>query len=462
MKEIPRSPGRLTTSHDTRAVRLAAGIALRQQVPRGSHAAFKPQRKGRDPIAILQTSNRDRLPDLIPIRFGRMLPSPFTFLRGSAGVMAYDLASTPDTRLFVQACGDCHVMNFGLFATPERNLVFDINDFDETHPAPWEWDLKRLGASFVVAARDSGLSEGFAKDVVMRCARAYRRHMRGDAHKSPLAVWYERLHWQTVIDLAPNRADRKAREGLAEEARHRVIDHLFPKIATEEGGRHRLVDQPPLVFHPAEKDFETRAREGLARYRDTLAGACRVLFDRFRAEDFAAKVVGIGSVGTRCYLGLFVSGDDDPLILQFKEAVRSVLEPYTSRSAFQNQGERVVMGQWLMQSSSDIFLGWARGRLGRDFYVRQLRDMKLSVPLDSMSRVDWRQYAEICGWTLARAHAKSGDPAAISGYLGKSGNFDRALAEFAAAYADQVERDHAALVKAVRAGRVQAVTGEGE
>jgi uncharacterized protein (DUF2252 family) len=448
-----------SATHDTRAARLKAGEALREKVPRKAHAEFAIAR-GRDPIAILDASNKGRLKDLIPIRFGRMVPSPFTFLRGSAGVMAYDLARTPSTRLFVQACGDCHLMNFGLFATPERNLVFDINDFDETHPAPWEWDLKRLAASFVVAMRDAGLPDRRAREIVAKCVRAYREHIRSDAQRSPLEVWYERLDWQTVIDLAPDRNERRMRERMAEQARRRVIEHLFPKIAVVEGGQHRLVDQPPLVFHPAERDWYARVSKGIRAYRETLSGERRVLFDRYRFEDCVNKVVGIGSVGTRCYLGLFVSGDDDPLILQFKEAVRSVLEPYTQRSAYRNQGERVVMGQRLMQSSSDIFLGWARGDVGNEFYVRQLRDMKLSIPVESLDMVQWRQFAAICGWTLARAHAKSGDPAAIGGYLGRGDNFDRAMVRFAVSYADQVERDHGTLVKAVRAGRVQAIADE--
>jgi uncharacterized protein (DUF2252 family) len=449
-------------SRETRTHRAAAGEVLRRKVPRAAHAAWNVARRGRDPIEILKRSNRGRLQELIPIRFGRMLPSPFTFLRGSAGVMAFDLAKTPATGLRVQACGDCHLMNFGLFATPERNLVFDINDFDETLPAPWEWDLKRLAASFVVAVRDARLSDGRARDIVEHCVRAYRERMREDSYRSPLAVWYERLDWQAVIDLAPDRIDRRRREQLAEQARRRVIEHLSPSIATARRGRHVFVDQPPLVFHPPEPGWKRRAEQEIAAYRETLSDERRVLLDRYRVEDFAAKVVGIGSVGTRCYLGLLVSGDEQPLILQFKEADRSVLEPYTTRSVYKNQGERVVMGQRLMQSSSDIFLGWARGTLGKDFYVRQMRDMKLSIPVESLDLTTWQQYAEISGWTLARAHAKSGDPAAISGYLGKSDRFDRALVKFAIAYADQVERDHGALVKAVRAGRVRAERAEGE
>ena len=455
-----RRKGRQTPAFPTRAERAAAGRALRDRVSRKSHGDWKPPRNHRDPIRILERSNRGRLTELVPIRYGRMLHSPFTFLRGSAAVMAYDLAKTPSMGQRVQACGDCHLMNFGLFATPERNLVFDVNDFDETHPAPWEWDLKRLAVSFVIAARDNGLSKADARDVVLECARAYREHMRECSAMTPMEVWYERLDMNTIIDQAPDAAARKYRQQLAKQARERIIEHLFPKIAEVAGGRHRLVDQPPILVHVAEGEFEKRVYQGVADYRQSLSDERRVLLDRYRLEDFALKVVGIGSVGTRCYIALLISDESHPLILQFKEAGRSVLEPYTERSEYDNQGQRVVMGQRLMQSSSDIFLGWVRGRRGYDFYVRQLRDMKISVPLEGLTALQLTRYARGCGWTLARAHAKSGDATSISGYLGKGDSFDRALARFGAAYADQTERDHATLVKAVRSGRVEALTEE--
>lgn len=443
-----------------RADRAGAGRTLREKVPRTSHSVWKLVRSGRDPIDILAKSNRWRLADLVPLRYGRMSHSPFAFLRGSAAVMAYDLAKTPVTGLRVQACGDCHLLNFGLFATPERHLVFDVNDFDETHPAPWEWDLKRLAASFVVAARESRLSASEAADIVMGCARAYREHMRECSHLTPMDLWYQRLDWETAIELAPDAKARKFRKQLGEQARQRVIEHLFPKITKETGRRFRLVDQAPLLFHVEESDFAERVHLAMATYRESLSEERRVLFDRYRLEDFALKVVGVGSVGMRCYVALMVSDEGHPLILQFKEAVRSVLEPYTQRSAYENQGQRVVIGQRLMQSSSDIFLGWARGRRGKDFYVRQLRDMKMSIPLEHLDAGQLTRYAEGCAWTLARAHAKSGDAAAIIGYLGKGEVFDRALAKFAHAYADQTERDYAALLKAIRSGRVRAVFEE--
>lgn len=441
--------------------RIATGKTLRENIPRSSHGGWKPTATRRDPIDILEESNQDRLPELVPIRYGRMLASPFTFLRGSAALMAYDLANTPSTGLCVQACGDCHLLNFGLFATPERNLVFDINDFDETLPAPWEWDVKRLTVSFAVAGRDNRLSGAETRDVVLECARAYREHLREYSRMSPLEVWYARLDVQNLIAAAPDEKARKTRQRYADKARERIVENLFPKIAHRSGGRHRLVDQPPLLFHVPEPDFEERVREGLADYRESLSDERHVLLDRYRLEDFALKVVGIGSVGTRCFIGLFFDEENHPLMLQFKEACRSVLEPYCGKSRYDNQGQRVVIGQRLMQSSSDIFLGWTRGRQDYDYFVRQLRDMKMSVPIEGgASAAQFKRYAEVCGWTLARAHAKSGDAATISGYLGKGDTFDRALGEFSMDYADQTEKDHAALMKAVRSGRVQAIVEE--
>jgi uncharacterized protein (DUF2252 family) len=444
----------------SRAVCLDAGRALRETLARSSHAGWKAPAGRRDPIDILEESNRDRLPELVPIRYGRMLRSPFTFLRGSAGLMAYDLATTPTTGLRVQACGDCHLLNFGLFATPERNLVFDPNDFDETLPAPWEWDLKRLAVSFAVGARDNKLSDANARDIVMECVCAYRERLRECSRMSPLEVWYTRLDAETIIAMAPDEKARKFRKAIAEKARQRVIEHLFPKIAAKAGRGHRLVDQPPILVHVAEPEIEVAIRDGFADYRESMSDERRILFDRYHLEDFALKVVGIGSVGTRCYIGLFFDDDNHPLILQVKEACRSVLEPYAGKSPYDNQGQRVVMGQRLMQSSSDIFLGWTRGRRGKDFFVRQLRDMKMSFAIEGTSAVQLKRYAQFCGWTLARAHAKSGDAVTISGYLGKADTFDKAMGKFALTYADQNESDHMALVKAVRSGRLEALIEE--
>lgn len=446
----------------SRDERLAAGKSLRDKAPRTSHAAWLAPAKRRDPIDILEESNRDRLPELVPIRYGRMLRSPFTFLRGSAGLMAYDLATTPTTGLRVQACGDCHLLNFGLFATPERNLVFDINDFDETLPAPWEWDLKRLATSFAVAVRDQRFGDEDAQAVAVECARAYREHLRDYSKMSPLEVWYDRMDAETLIETAPDEKLRKKREQIVEKARQRVGDQLVPKIAAAVGGRHRLIDQPPVLFHIQDEEAEQLIREGLEAYKASLPDERRVLLERYRLEDFAGKVVGIGSVGTRCLVGLFFSAENHPLLLQIKEVCPSVLEPYAGKSGYDNHAQRVVVGQRLMQSSSDIFLGWARSARGRDFFVRQLRDMKMSVPIEGATLQQCFVYAELCGGTLARAHARSGDAAAISGYLGKSDRFDRAIGEFTIAYADQNQRDYAALVDAVNSGRIKALIEEDE
>ncbi len=444
----------------SRDERLDAGRALRANVPRRNHATWKSPGKRRDPVAILEASNRDRLPELIPIRYGRMLRSPFTFLRGSAGLMAHDLAATPTTKLKVQCCGDCHLMNFGMFATPERNLIFDINDFDETLPAPWEWDLKRLAVSFVVAARDARHSDKEARATAIECVRSYRKHLRTCSRMSPLDVWYDRLDADDLIEMSPDAEARKRREAMVTKARRRIGEHLFPSISTEVAGRPRLVDQPPILFHINKRVQERLFREGLEAYRLSLPDDRRVLFDRYHLEDWALKVVGIGSVGTRCIIALLFSPEGHPLLLQFKEARRSVLAPYAGKSVYENHGQRVVAGQRLMQSASDIFLGWVRGGWGRDFFVRQLRDMKFSFPVEGVCPLYLRRYAEVCGLTLARAHAKSGDAATISGYLGKADAFDQALGDFALAYADQNERDHAALVAAVKAGRIKALVEE--
>jgi uncharacterized protein (DUF2252 family) len=439
---------------------VAAGKALREKLPRGRHAKWKPPTRGRDPIEVLEASNRGRMPDLVPIRYGRMLRSPFTFLRGSAGLMARDLATLPSTGLLVQACGDCHLLNFGIFATPERNLVLDINDFDETLPAPWEWDVKRLAVSFAVAARDNRCSDAKARAAAVACVRAYREHMRECSKKNPLDVWYERLDMQSLIENAPDAETRKIRRKMVEKARQRIGEYLFPKLTAAVKGRHRLVDQPPVLFHVAEKGVKKMFLEGMEDYRQSLPDDRRVLFDRYRLEDFAVKVVGIGSVGTRCLVGLFSSAEGHPLFLQVKEACPSVLAPYAGRSVYENQGQRVVVGQRLMQSSSDIFLGWTQGQRGYQFFVRQLRDMKLSIPVEGTSAKQLKRYAGFCGAVLARAHARSGDAAQISGYLGKSDAFDEAIGEFALAYADQTVRDHAALVAAVNSGRLKALVEE--
>jgi uncharacterized protein (DUF2252 family) len=452
------------SSFRSRQERLEAGKNLREKCPRGDHSKWQINHDVRDPVEVLIASNKDRMPQLVPIRYGRMLPSPFTFLRGSAALMALDLSSTPNTGIRVQACGDCHLLNFGLFATPERNLIFDINDFDETFPAPWEWDVKRLAVSFVVATRDIKLADDEARQGAIESVRAYRERLRELSKMSPLDVWYDRLDAQTIIEMAPNDKIREIREEIVAKARLRITDFLYPKISEEVAGRRRLIDQPPALFHitpEMDPEHEEIVREALEKYRLSLPDDRRVLFDRYSFEDVVVKAVGIGSVGTRCFVGLFFSAENHPLLLQFKEACPSVLEPYVGESVYENNGERVVKGQRLMQSASDIFLGWTRGRRGRDFFIRQLRDMKMAAVIEEgVTSQQIKLYAELCGRTLAHAHAKSGDAAMISGYLGKSDDFDEAIGEFALAYADQNEEDHAALVEAVKSGRVEAIIEE--
>lgn len=397
----------------------------------------------------------------MPIRYGRMVADPFAFLRGSAAVMAHDLASTPVSGIRVQACGDCHIANFGLFATPERNLIFDINDFDETLPAPWEWDIKRLAASFAVVFRHRGFSEEAGSGAVQALARSYRQRLAEYATMRVLDVWYSRLDDKMLIDAAPTAETRKERKRMAAKAQTSVAEYLFPKITDVVNGHRRLVDQPPLVFHlPDQREDEERGRTMLLSYYDTLPAHLRKLLDHYRYEDFAFKVVGVGSVGTRCFVILFMAGADDALLLQVKEARRSVLEDFAGDSEFSHHGQRIVIGQRLMQSASDMFLGWTTSLAdGRHYYIRQLRDMKYSPPLDKLDAKSLTRYAAICGWVLARAHAKGGDAAMISGYLGEGEAFDKALARFALAYGEQTVRDHARLTHAVDSGRLQAVLG---
>jgi uncharacterized protein (DUF2252 family) len=437
--------------------RLAAGKALRVHVPRAMHGSWSAGENRRDPVEILESCNQGRLPEVVPMRYGRMLRNPFAFLRGSPALMAYDLAQTPVTRIQVQACGDCHLLNFGLFATPERNLIFDINDFDETLQAPWEWDLKRLTTSFVVAARLNGISDQRSRETVVACGRSYRKHMCEFSEMSPLEAWYYCISSEDLLGIAPDDKARNRHEKMAAKAQARVGENLFPKITEQEDGQHRFIEQPHVMTRITDENSLHLVTEGIESYRASLPDERRFLFDRYRLEDFALRVVGIGSVGTRCFVGLLFCDDKNPLLLQVKEARASVLEPYAGKSPFENQGQRVVVGQRLTQAASDIFLGWVRTRTGHDFYVRQLRDMKFSMPVEEFNAGRLEQYAEVCGWSLARAHAKSGDPAVISGYLGGGDKSEVAMADFALAYADQIEQDHAALVAAERSGRIEAL-----
>lgn len=437
---------------------LQAGKLLRNKVARADHSHWQ-RSENTDPIKILRMSDRGRVPDLVPIRYGRMLTSPFAFYRGSAALMAADLADTPSTGLRVQACGDCHLLNFGGFATPERNILFDINDFDETLPAPWEWDVKRLAASFVLAARAAKLSERDGREAAIRCARSYRERIREFAHMHPLDVWYARVGEQDVLNLLPMRKQIRERILKATKRKNGSAGE-FPKLADMVGGRVGIRDVPPLIFHPEishRPDFQPTVERVLAHYRETLYEDRRALLDDYHFVDAAMKVVGVGSVGRRCWIVLMMSASNDPMFLQFKEAVCSVLEPFAGKSVYPHHGQRVVAGQRLTQPASDMFLGWVTGEDGVQFYVRQLRDGKIKPLVETYNAQAMLLYAEICGWVLARAHAKGGDEASIAGYLGCNDQFDKAMGTFAVSYADQVEHDHAALKAAVRRGEVTAL-----
>jgi uncharacterized protein (DUF2252 family) len=444
----------------SRKERRAEGKTLRNKCARRVHATWKPHAERRDPIDLLTESAADRMPQLVPIRYGRMMQSPFAFYRGAAAIMAADLAHTPATGIRVQACGDCHLLNFGGFATPERNVVFDINDFDETLPAPWEWDVKRLATSCVIAGQHNGYNKADAREMAVRCVAGYREHIQDFAQKSVMERWYESISADDILGAIRMKKWRKHVEAqIAKAAARTVLEDDFPKLASVEGGTPRIKDNPPLIFHETIRGAEEYANAvhvAFDKYRETLSDDHRALLDRFEFKDIAYKVVGVGSVGTYCAILLMMAGDDDALFLQVKEARESVLERYAGKSNYANRGQRVVAGQRLTQSASDIFLGWSE-ESGRHYYVRQLRDVKIKPLVDGLTVFQLGLYSEWCGWALARAHAKAGDPAMISGYLGSNAGFDKAVAAFAIAYAEQNERDFQALVKAIRDGRIQAL-----
>jgi uncharacterized protein (DUF2252 family) len=388
-----------------------------------------------------------------------MAKSVFAFYRGTASLMAMDLGKTPTSGIRVQACGDCHLSNFGLFATPERNLIFDINDFDETLPAPFEWDIKRLATSFYVGALDNDFPDKDCTTITRACVQAYREAIAQFSDMNVLDVWYAKLDADTLIAKAPNAEAKKNRQRIADEARANIADYVFPKITQVHEGRRLIIDQVPLVYHsPPEEQVPEIAIDTLRAYRETLPYERRVLLDRYHLEDIANKVVGVGSVGTWCGVALFVAEENDPLFLQIKEARPSVLEPYAGKSEFGHEGERIVVGQRLMQSASDMMLGWTTGtgKYKRHFYIRQLRDMKYSVDISIMKPWQLAGYAEVCGWTLARAHARSGDAPTIYGYIGKSDVFDRAIGTFAELYAEQTERDCELFLDAIESGEIKA------
>ena len=461
--------------HLTVSERAARGKASRAEVPRSSHAVFEPSPRRPDPVELLERQAQTRVPELVPIRYGRMLVSPFTFYRGAAMIMAYDLAATPRSGLTVQCCGDAHLSNFGVFASPERRLVFDINDFDETLPGPWEWDVKRLAVSMLIAARDNGYRVTDQERVVLDTVGQYRTAMREFAGMDNLAVWYARLEIESLLaeraaQFRP--AAVKRTEKTLAKARTRDSMSAFSKLTEVVDGQAQIVDQSPLIVPIAqlaprgERDSLLEELRALVRvYRDSLDRDRRVLLEQFDLTDFARKVVGVGSVGTRAWIALLLGRDsNDPLFLQMKEAEASVLEEFLGPSQFKNHGQRVVTGQRLMQASSDIFLGWLHvdspldGR-PRDFYGRQLKDWKGSAEIDQMIPQAMSAYGKLCGWTLARAHARTGDRVAIASYLGNGPSFDRAIVEFSNAYADQNERDYQQLAAAVKSGSILAQTG---
>ena len=436
--------------------RIEEGRALRARVPRSSHAEWKPARKRRDPVEVVIESSEGRVPRLVPIRYARMLQSPFAFYRGAAAIMAEDLARTPSTGLRVQACGDAHLLNFGVFATPERRRIFDINDFDETLPAPWEWDLKRLAASLAIAARHLRFGTRDVRAAAVASARSYRRNMATYADEPTLDAWYARIDAVPELIEDPELRAEYARALRREKRRDETREH---HELTHRGGRKpRIKSERPLVYHPGPGDdarFGANIAAALRRYRDSLPDERRPLFDRFELCDVAMKVVGVGSVGTVCAVALFLDRNRNSLYLQVKEGRASVLEPFAGASRYDNCGQRVVVGQRLMQSASDIFLGWTRGDRGRNFYVRQLHDWKIKPALELMRPRNLRRYGEICGWALARAHARSGDAAALSGYMGRNASFDAAIGRFALAYARQNESDYEAFIEAARKGRIE-------
>ena len=453
--------------------RAAAGKLARRSTPRSSHGVWEPATDRRDPVAVLEDQAALRVPELVPLRYGRMLASPFTFYRGAAAIMAADLAKTPSSGLQVQACGDAHLSNFGTFASPDRAQVLDINDFDETLPGPWEWDLKRLAASFEIAGRDRGFGDTDRRAIVLTAAQSYREATRAFAGSGNLDVWYWRVDAAKIRERYAGEVSAKELKRFdrnAAKARSKNNLRASSKLTETVDGELRIISDPPVLVPfdelfsgPNLAEAQARLSAVFDQYLTSLPADRRHLLSGYRYVDAARKVVGVGSVGTRAWIALFVGRDEgDPLLLQLKEAQASVLEPFTAPSEYPHQGQRVVEGQKLTQAASDIVLGWCRAEgidgIARDFYVRQLWDQKGSAEIEQMSPKVMTIYAEICGTILARAHARSGDRIAIAAYLGGGDRFDRAIADFAPAYAEQNERDHAALATAVKEGRVSAET----
>ncbi len=445
------------TLHLTPEERRAKGKAIRERCSRISLGAWQAASNRRDPIDLLIESSQGRIESLVPIRYGRMMASPFAFYRGAASIMASDLATTASTGIHLQVCGDCHLANFGGFATPERKLVFDINDFDETTVGPWEWDIKRLCASLVVASRANGFASDDAREVAWRAASAYRDHISEYASMPLFDAWYDYIDLRDQIERSQDEEMKTLyTKSVRKATAHTAHTNEFAKLTVAGGIPARIKDEPPLIYHDSallDEVSEEERTEAFANYRDSLSPERRIFLDRFDTVDTAVKVVGVGSVGTYCGVMLLLSGSGDPLFLQFKEARSSVLDPFVGESPYPHQGQRVVVGQRLMQSASDIFLGWTQGPK-RQFYVRQLRDAKISPQIELMNSKNLRRYGKVCAHALARAHVRSGDAVLLAAYLGTCDAFADAITAFSVAYADQNERDHGAMIKAARAGRI--------
>lgn len=444
--------------------RRARGKALRDVVSRIAQAEWNPPANRSDPIELLIENSKGRIEELIPLRYGRMIVSPFTFYRGAAAIMAHDLSNTPSTGLTLLADGDCHLLNFGAFATAERKVIFDINDFDEVSIAPWEWDVKRLVASFVIAGLSNGFKAADCKEAAWLAAQSYRRRMADYSEMPTLDVWNDALDINTLLERSVDKESRRFyTKKLSRATEQSAHEKEFAKLTFTAGDTPRIIDQPPLLFHYGDKrdeEFRKVAIETLKGYRNSLNLGVDLVLDRFSVVDVAFKVVGVGSVGTVCGIILLMSGRGDPLFLQFKQARQSVLEPYCGAGPWEHAGKRVVVGQRAIQAAGDMFLGWATGagKQKMHFYLRQLSDAKIKPVIEIMKPVNLKNYAGLCGSVLARAHARSGDPVVLTGYMGKSTAFEDALADFGVAYAKQNEKDHATLVEAVRNGRIEVRT----
>jgi uncharacterized protein (DUF2252 family) len=452
----------LLIGRDSFASRIEAGKGARQETPRKALAVFISSK--RDPLALLEASNIGRVPELIPIRYGRMVANPFAFYRGAAPIMADDLAKLPRTTVIVQLCGDAHLANFGLFASNERQVLFSENDFDETLPGPFDWDIKRLATSFVISAREHGFSARQQRAAVRTLCESWRQQVAHFSNWDTLDVWYHQFTARDMLAMAQSTSERKMERTVISKAMHRNSREMAAQSTDLVDGKLRIRDLPPLTYHdktanPSDAhNYDQEMRQLFAAYRKTLTEDRRMLFDRYELVDTAVRVVGVGSVGTRCYIALFMADGENPLFLQVKEARASVLENYLNKSEFAHHGQRVVTGQRLVQSSSDIFLGWAVSKTsGLHYYVRQLRDTKGSFDFETFKPEDLNEYAQSCGYAMARAMSKAGDPALLYGYVGKSTEFDRAIENFAVAYAEQNEADWLALKAAVKAGRITAV-----